>query len=795
VTVPLQEPPNRSSGLGRRLRARFDRGTRPPALAPLPITVTVLAVLALLAPLGPAEEPLSRVGALLALAGVLGIIHGARRAEPSALQRAVISGGITIVMALLVISAPYLAGTALVLFLAASFVVDAFGHASDAWRATDRRARSISTLAALGDVAAGAVLVLAGRISPTWLVAIGSALRMLGIAWTMAVSTVHDVGDAGRTVIDDLGIGDHPEALALQDEVAAQEAARAPSDRRAVVAFIVTLFAIHIARMQPDGSLLGFLAPAIAVAGDTLLAVIVTFAIVLPMVVSLRRSTRWIERCVWRWYLSIGQSGSGWRYRAAAAWLRYRVRIGLRLREARYSLPIAFRRSLATGLPVAAIIAATVPVWGMSWFFDTENWASGIWNSWAESRTDDWRAAMVRAVTAGKASGDIFAVTPAGVADGDFSFIVIGDTGEGDASQHSLRDVLLSVAGRDDVRFVVISSDVVYPNGSMIDYEAKFWLPFKGVTKPVYAIPGNHDWYDALEAFLGTFLEPDAARASMHARAEADLRLTSSSTARIEGIIAGAARLRSEYGVPTGFQRGPFFEVQTDRFALVAIDTGIVKRIDAEQEAWLASALVRARGKTTMAVIGHPFYAGGYDETADNEPFARLRQMLLDAGVTVMMAGDTHDLEYYADPPAAAAPAIHYFVNGGGGAYLSFGTALAWPAKPPTKDWAFYPDRDAVANKIETRTPWWKRPAWWWTTSLGGWPFSAEWMSAAFDYNVAPFFQSFIEVRVERSANRLVLRPYGVHGRLRWREISHSASLAPAAAGEDQPAEWIVPMR
>ena len=32
------------------------------------------------------------------------------------------------------------------------------------------------------------------------------------------------------------------------------------------------------------------------------------------------------------------------------------------------------------------------------------------------------------------------------------------------------------------------------------------------------------------------------------------------------------------------------------------------------------------------------------------------------------------------------------------------------------------------------------------------WPFSAEYLSALFDYNVAPFFQSFVEVRVEPSA-------------------------------------------
>ena len=115
------------------------------------------------------------------------------------------------------------------------------------------------------------------------------------------------------------------------------------------------------------------------------------------------------------------------------------------------------------------------------------------------------------------------------------------------------------------MRFVVISSDVVYPTGAMRDYEAKFWLPFKGVTRPVYAIPGNHDWYDALESFAATFLQTDAARASIRARVESDLRLTSTTDGRIESLLQEAARLRQEYRVPTGFQRAPFFEIQTGR--------------------------------------------------------------------------------------------------------------------------------------------------------------------------------------------------------------------------------------
>jgi len=610
----------------------------------------------------------------------------------------------------------------------------------------------------------------------------------------MAVIRVHTAGDAAATVIEDLGLGDTPEASELLARVTLEERVRAATDKRWTVAFLVTLFAIHSARLEPDGTLLGYAAPAISVLGDAVLALLFAFLVVTPISLSRRTSLRWLEPTLWRWYLDAGTQPAQLRRRLAGTWLRYRLRLAVQLREARYSIRAALWQALASGVPIAALVAATVPVWGMSWFFDTENWASGIWNSWAEARADTWREAMVRAAIAGSPSMP-FAVSAPGTEAGDFSFIVIGDTGEGDASQHALRDQLLSVAGRDDVRFVVISSDVVYPNGSMIDYEANFWLPFKGVAKPVFAIPGNHDWYDALEAFLATFLQADAARAAMRARAEADLRLTSTTSGRIDGLIAEADRLRRVYAVPTGFQRGPFFEFQSERFALLAIDTGIVKRIDPVQWAWLESALARARGKLTMAVLGHPLYAKSFDMVQGRPEFARLKRLLLDNGVTIVMAGDTHDFEYYAAPPRDGQPAVHHFVNGGGGAYTSLGTALDWPANPVTGEWAFYPTRDAVIEKTEARTPWFKRPAWWWTRRFHAWPFSSEYLSGLFDYNVAPFFQSFVEVRVERSAGRVRLLPYGVNGRLRWRDLSRSAVVSAGRGGADDFAEWIVPMR
>src|SRR4029450_11375137 len=150
----------------------------------------------------------------------------------------------------------------------------------------------------------------------------------------------------------------------------------------------------------------------------------------------------------------------------------------------------------------------------------------------------------------------------------------------------------------------------------------------KHPTKPVYAIPGNHDWYDALEAFTATFLEPEAARAAMRARVVADNRVSTTTDARIEEVIGKAAFYREQYGVPTGFQRAPFFDVQTDEFALIAVDTGFAPTVDPVQGGWLEVALDEARGKVVMAVLGHPFYAGGAYLPANSEPFARLHDPL-----------------------------------------------------------------------------------------------------------------------------------------------------------------------
>jgi hypothetical protein len=519
------------------------------------------------------------------------------------------------------------------------------------------------------------------------------------------------------------------------------------------------------------------------------------------------------QACRLAWSLHLGSKNETALLNRAAdwlfsRWLASRFSFDMRLREARVSLSVALILLLRLGLPVTAFFVAFNPMWGFNWYFNTESWATGVYQKMTELRVDSWRVSMIDAETrAYRSDGDeLFRIRPDGVDGiGDFSFLVIGDPGEGDASQYSLISRYLTLGLRDDVKFLVVSSDVIYPAGSMQDYEANFYLPFQGFAKPIYAIAGNHDWFDALEGFNANFLEPLAARAAIAARVDADLGLTSTNARRIDRLLSEAARLRSLYGVKVGTQRAMFFELQTADFALLAIDMGILRTVDERQWAWIERALDRSQGKFTMAIVGHPRFAGGHDTpqiaeghdvTESSEKFAALYQLLTKHNVRIAMAGDTHDFEYYREKVAdgGGARVIHHFVNGGGGAYLSIGTALDFPKAPPLDDWAFYPRTDRLRDKMEAEMPLWKQPFWYWIKWFKAWPFSVEALSGVFDFNHAPFFQSFMEVRVERSKKRVVLVLNGVDGPLRWRDLQASKTLFPAGARPDDPVEFIVQM-
>ncbi len=75
---------------------------------------------------------------------------------------------------------------------------------------------------------------------------------------------------------------------------------------------------------------------------------------------------------------------------------------------------------------------------------------------------------------------------------------------------------------------------------------------------------------------------------------------------------------------------------------------------------------------------------------------------------------------------------------------------------------------------------------------FGAWPSSPEWLSAMFDYNVAPFFQSFVVVTVDLAARTMTIRPWGIRGPLTWADFERSPRLMPEGTSLDQPVAWVI---
>ena len=100
-------------------------------------------------------------------------------------------------------------------------------------------------------------------------------------------------------MIADIGL-EHPERLAetgarLQKE----ELERGAADRGWILSLVAVLFAIHISRMGFDKSALGILSPLVAVMGDVAVALALTYFVIIPLRLFVRRTTRQVERGAW----------------------------------------------------------------------------------------------------------------------------------------------------------------------------------------------------------------------------------------------------------------------------------------------------------------------------------------------------------------------------------------------------------------------------------------------------------------------------------------------------------------
>ena len=209
-------------------------------------------------------------------------------------------------------------------------------------------------------------------------------------------------------------------------------------------------------------------------------------------------------------------------------------------------------------------------------------------------------------------------------------------------------------AGLPRGRFLVMGGDEVYPYPSDRRYENQTTGPYSlalpasslpsGTWVPVVAIPGNHDWYDGLDAFRKVFLGS------------------------------------KPFGGWQPVQKASWFSIRLPQgWWIWGLDTGLRGDVNESQQAYFAQqADLLQTGDRIMLV--HPIPAWRLrekrvDESTDDE-LGRIHDLLakvVPPGVTtpLFLAGDSHIYAHYVRTTATRAEdPVHHVTSGGGGAFL-----------------------------------------------------------------------------------------------------------------------------
>jgi hypothetical protein len=235
---------------------------------------------------------------------------------------------------------------------------------------------------------------------------------------------------------------------------------------------------------------------------------------------------------------------------------------------------------------------------------------------------------------------------------GDFWFDYTADTGDGFNSTFAIADAIarpLELRGADGRqiptqpgKLLVFGGDEVYPYPTRSEYETRtetpYRLAFEGRARPdVFAIPGNHDWYDSLVAFSRTFCRPE----------------------------------RGFAGCPTRQTRSYFALKLPADWWLLAIDLQLGADLDEPQVQYFQKIAARmdARAKLIFCVPeprwiledAYPRHAT-YQELGSTQ---FLEEQVFKRKARVYLTGDLHYYKRHAD-----AAGVQKITSGGGGAFL-----------------------------------------------------------------------------------------------------------------------------
>lgn len=246
--------------------------------------------------------------------------------------------------------------------------------------------------------------------------------------------------------------------------------------------------------------------------------------------------------------------------------------------------------------------------------------------------------------------------------DGDLWLDYVADLGDGFDSTHTVARVLSesrlnldSPSGNHSTqrgRVLIMGGDQIYPTATRDEYNNRLVGPYRAALPCVpiddeeptlFAVPGNHDWYDGLTSFVRLFCQ--------HRH-------------------IGAWKTEQE--------RGYFALKLSETWWLWGIDIQLAADIDEPQLRYFERIAREemAPGSSIILCTAEPtwvFAAQDGAETYDNLAFFE-RKVMAPFGhhFAVGLSGDLHTYARYQEMSSddAERPMKHRFVSGGGGAYL-----------------------------------------------------------------------------------------------------------------------------
>lgn len=232
-------------------------------------------------------------------------------------------------------------------------------------------------------------------------------------------------------------------------------------------------------------------------------------------------------------------------------------------------------------------------------------------------------------------------------------FDFVADLGDGFDSTYAVASLLarssLKLDDRDLPRgqLLVMGGDEVYPLAERQTYANQLVQPYKwafpdhdrtsdkGV--PLYAIPGNHDWYDGLVLFSTFFLREK----------------------------------RTHFGSWRSRQRRSYFAIQlTETWWLWAIDIQLAEDMDQPQADYFAG-IAKAMGEGDRIILCSAEPGWLYTDTNAaswsimDYALGIAKKAQKNLVVPILLSGDTHHYSRY-----AAADGTQFITSGGGGAFL-----------------------------------------------------------------------------------------------------------------------------